>query len=82
MLFYENLKTDLSNTLTKMAAFLGTDVTLRRLWCVQSRKDGLFRRGPKPDWMERSKIIDDILYKNITDAKEQVLNAARQGRFV
>ena len=80
VIFYENLKTDLLNSLTKLAAFCQSEVTLKKLWCLQQNQEGSFHRGVKPNWMSRDRILDDRLKTVVSRWMEDVKAAVKNRR--
>ena len=77
VIFYENLKTDLLNSLTKLAAFCQSEVTLKKLWCLQQNQQGSFLRGVKPKWMSRDRILDNRLKTAVSRWMEDVKTAVK-----
>ena len=77
VIFYENLKTDLLNSLTKLAAFCQSEVTLKKLWCLQQNQEGSFHRGVKPKWISRDRILDNKLKNYVSKWMEDVKTAVK-----
>ena len=78
VLFHEKLKTDLLNSLTKMAAFTDSQITLAKLWCIfHQTQTGLFHRKPVPVWMSRSRLINKQIEDDISTWKRALDNAIK-----
>ena len=78
VLFYERLKTDLLNSLVKMAAFFRSEVTLKQLWCVYNNRDGNFQRKGKAEWMSREKLTNDDLEDTIRVWNNEINEAIKR----
>ena len=74
VLFYDQLKTDLLNSLTKMASFTKSEVTLTKFWCILQNQEGSFHRQ-EPDWMSREKLIDKSIENKIRVWKNAIREA-------
>ena len=81
VLFYKRLKTDLLNSLTKMAAFTKSNVTLNRLWCLLQNQEGLFHRKQRPDWMSRKKLLNKTVEKTIQDWRKALQTAIKKRMY-
>ena len=81
ILYYDKLITDLANSLTKLASFLHSELSLERLWCTLNNSDGSFKRVTKPEYMSRKKLVDEDMERRILKWKEAIHDALVRRRL-
>ncbi|KAK8730833.1 hypothetical protein OTU49_007958, partial [Cherax quadricarinatus] len=81
--YYEHLKTDPVGEMEKILHYLKLPIDNKRLQCVASNTDGLFKRKPSKnvplDFNPFTRELKDIVYNAISEVDSALIKTGKKG---